>query len=108
MPFYQDLNLPISCKNHWDECDFSGDLESVITHEEDCPYRTVRCVVLNCWEEIRFNLIENHMAEEHGNMSNGQWHIFPKVKPMSHYDHVGPFNFILIKLCSLFRIMAHM
>ena len=34
----KDLNLPISCKNHWAECDFLGDSESAILfHERDCP-----------------------------------------------------------------------
>ena len=50
------MKLPISCKNHWAECDFSGNLESVVTHEVDCPYRMVTCVVLNCYDDIRFNL----------------------------------------------------
>ena len=75
----QDLNLPILCKNHQAECDFSGNLESVITHEEDCPYRTVECLVLNCHAEIRFNLIDDHMTKEHTKMSNGQWEIHPLV-----------------------------
>ena len=79
MHFFQDLNLPISCGNHQVGCDFSGDLESVVvTHEEDCPFRAVSCIVLNCREDIRFNLIENHMAEEHVRMSNGQWEIIPE------------------------------
>ena len=74
---FQDLNLPIACKNYWAECDFSGDIESVVTHEEDCPYRGVPCVVLNCTEYMLFNMIENHMAEKHAKMSNGQWQIIP-------------------------------
>merc|ERR1719471_2561175 len=72
----KDLNLPMSCKNHRNECDFSGNLESVVTHEEDCPYRIVTCVVMNCYTRIQFNSIENHMANNHANISNGQWHNF--------------------------------
>ena len=52
----------------------------MIAHEEDCPYRTVACVVLNCLEDVRFNLIENHMAVEHTKMSKGQWQIIPTVE----------------------------
>ena len=81
-----DLNLPISCKNHWAQCDFSGDLESVITHEENCPYREVTCILSNCYEPIRFNEIEDHMAKEHAKMLNGQWHIFPKVPKNIEYN----------------------
>jgi len=76
---YEDLHLPISCKNHWNECDFSGNLESVVAHEEDCPYRSVNCVVMNCFTVIKFNSIENHMAEKHTKMSNGKWQHFIKV-----------------------------
>ena len=72
----KDLNLPISCKNQW--CDFSGNLDSVITHEEDCPYRMVACPVMGCKMRIRLHLIENHMAEKHPKMSNGQWEILPE------------------------------
>ena len=42
----RDLNLPISCKNHRADCDSSGDIEETEEHEEDCPYCTVRCIVL--------------------------------------------------------------
>ena len=74
-----DLNLPISCKFHWNECDFSGDLETVVSHEEQCPFREVPCVVLNCYKPIRFNMIEDHMAEIHTKMANGQWEILPEI-----------------------------
>ena len=46
--------------------------------DPDCPYRTVACVVWKCCKKIRFNLIENHMAEKHSKMSNGQWEILPE------------------------------
>ena len=46
--------------------------------DPDCPYRTVACVVWKCCKKIRFNLIENHMAEKHSKMSNGQWEIYPQ------------------------------
>ena len=79
MLLLQDLNLPISCKNHQAECDFSGNLESVIIHEGDCPYRTVKCQVMKCREKIRFNLIDDHMTKKHAKMSDGQWEIHPLV-----------------------------
>ena len=53
----KDLDLPMSCKHHGDECDFSGNLASVIEHEEDCPFRPVECAVIWCEEQIRFTLI---------------------------------------------------
>ena len=71
----EDLKLPISCKNHAARCDFSGSLEDVIAHEEDCPYRSVKCVVLSCYQDIRFNNLETHMAQKHPKMSTGEWEI---------------------------------
>ena len=65
----------MSCKNNAAGCDFSGSLEDVITHEEDCPYRTVKCVVLSCFIDIKFNGLEDHMALMHPNMSTGNWEI---------------------------------
>ena len=50
----------------------------MITHEEDCPYRMVACPVMGCKMRIRLHLIENHMAEKHPKMSNGQWEILPE------------------------------
>ena len=65
----------MSCKNNAAGCDFSGSLEDVITHEEDCPYRTVKCVVLSCFLDIKFNDLEDHMAKVHPKMSTGDWEI---------------------------------
>ena len=71
--FFKMLNLDISCKNHAAGCDFSADLARVVTHEEDCPYRSVKCVVLNCYQDLKFNDIEEHMAVQHQDMMVGEW-----------------------------------
>jgi len=75
----KDLDLPISCKHHGDECDFSGNLASVIEHEEDCPFRFVECAVFHCDEDIKFNLIEDHMMKEHQDLIDGEWDIVPGI-----------------------------
>ena len=71
----KELKLPMSCKNHAAGCDFSGSLEDEIAHEEGCPYRSVKCVVLSCYQDIRFNDLETHMVEKHSKMSTGEWEI---------------------------------
>ena len=65
----------MSCKHNAAGCNFSGGLEDAITHEEDCPYRTVKCVVLSCFLDIKFNDLEDHMAKVHPKMSTGDWEI---------------------------------
>ena len=53
----------------------------MITHEEDCPCRSVACLVLNCCDDdVRFYSIEDHMDEEHTKLSKGQWQIIPAVR----------------------------
>ena len=69
----------MSCKNHAAGCNYSGSLEDVIAQEEDCPYRTVKCVVLSCYKDIRFNDLEDHMALLHPKMSDGDWEIINPV-----------------------------
>jgi len=71
----KDLDLPMACKYHDAECDFSGNHASVIEHEEDCPFRPMDCPAFWCREKIRFHLIENHMDKEHKKISNGEWDI---------------------------------
>ena len=79
----------MSCKNHAAGCNFSGSLEDVIVQEEDCPYRSVKCVVLSCYRDISFNGLEDHMAREHSNMSTGDWEI---IRPVSclFYSTLNP------------------
>ena len=76
------MKLPMSCKNHAAGCDFSGSLEDVIAHEEDCPYRSVKCVVLSCYQDISFNDLEDHMAREHPKMATGDWEI---IRPVNFF-----------------------
>ena len=45
----------------------------VLTHEEDCPFRDIKCVVLNCYKDMKFNGLEDHMAELHEDMMAGEW-----------------------------------
>ena len=75
----KSLKLPMSCKNHAIGCNFSGSLEDVIAQEEDCPYRSVKCLVLSCYQAIRFNGLENHMGLWHPKMSKGDWEIIRPV-----------------------------
>ena len=73
----KELKLPSTCMING--CDFSADLENVQRHEGLCPFRIVKCVVLDCYQEIRFNDFENHMNEKHPDMSSGEWIIRPFV-----------------------------
>ena len=36
-------------------------------------YNSIKCVVLNCYKDIIFNKLEDHMAEEHQDMLSGEW-----------------------------------
>ena len=71
----------MSCQNHPAGCHFTGSLGNLIAHEEDCPYRTVKCVVLSCYIDIKFNGLEDHMALMHPKMSTGDWEIVHPVTP---------------------------
>ena len=93
----------MSCKNHAAGCNFSGSLEDVIVQEEDCPYRSVKCVVLSCYRDISFNGLEDHMAREHPNMSNGDWEI---VRPVTLFfrtlNHISFFMiYIALRLVQM-------
>lgn len=70
----EDLKLEMSCKNHGAGCDFSSaDVTAVTAHEEDCPFRTVKCVILSCYKDIVFSDLEEHMAKTHEEMLTGDW-----------------------------------
>ena len=71
-----ELRLPISCHNHAAGCDLSSDSMTVFGHEPSCEFRPVRCPVLNCYANMAFNGIENHMVERHKDMAEGKWVIF--------------------------------
>ena len=77
---FKVLSLGISCKNHAVGCDFTAEIDSVLTHEEDCPHRTVRCVVLSCYRVMRFNDVEVHMTEHHKDMLTGDWVVHDQIK----------------------------
>ena len=70
-----ELGLPISCKNHAAGCIYTSDV-TTLGHEADCEFRTVHCPVLNCYMDVAFNDIENHMKESHKDMADGKWVIF--------------------------------
>ena len=67
----KELKLPSTCMIKG--CDFSSDLETVQRHEEDCPFRIVKCVVLDCHKDIPFNSIEEHVVQNHPDMTSGEW-----------------------------------
>lgn len=71
-----ELGLPISCQNHAGGCHVASDTEAVLLHEQSCEFRTVRCPVLNCYINVVFNGLENHMDIIHKGMADGKWVIF--------------------------------
>ena len=83
------MDIGISCKNHTVGCDFTAEIDSVLTHEEDCPYRSVRCVVLSCYRVMRFNDVEEHMAEHHQDMLTGEWVVHDQSKEGAPVLHDG-------------------
>jgi hypothetical protein len=68
----RDLHLPVSCKH--DGCEFSKEVTEVVSHELQCQYRKVRCLVPWCYKEIQFLNVEEHMAIDHDEMIGVGWY----------------------------------
>ena len=74
-----EMGLPMSCQNHAAGCDVALDTEAILQHELGCEFRTVRCPVLNCYANVLFSTIENHMEKSHQVMADGKWVIFEVI-----------------------------
>lgn len=71
----REMHLPVSCQHHALGCGFKSVLKEVVEHENRCRYREIHCQVLNCYADIRFHELEDHLGDSHGEMEDGQWHI---------------------------------
>jgi hypothetical protein len=59
----------VSCRNQANGCEFFNVLVSeVLSHEERCQHRPVRCRVVSCYEKVLCRDIERHMADSHADM----------------------------------------
>ena len=67
------FKAPMSCKHNGAGCNEANDLDEILRHEEDCPFRSTKCLVLDCKADITLNELENHMTEKHQDMIDGAW-----------------------------------
>ena len=74
------FKAPMSCKHNGAGCNETNDLAEILRHEEDCLFRSTKCLVVDCKAEITLNELENHVAEKHQDMKDVQWVIIP------HFD----------------------
>jgi hypothetical protein len=68
-----ELGLPLSCRHSGVGCKNTATLKKVEKHDKQCKLREVYCQVLNCYMEIQFLELEEHMGEFHDQMSNRVW-----------------------------------
>lgn len=61
----RDLELPVSCEQHKNGCDFTTVLREVDSHEKRCPYQPIKCGVMGCAEVILVNKVEEHWRARH-------------------------------------------
>ena len=73
--FIKHFKAPMSCKFNGDGCTETKDLDDILLHEEDCLFRGIKCMILDCKAHITFNELENHMADKHQDMEDGTWAI---------------------------------
>lgn len=78
------LKLPVSCINHVVGCEFEDTLSDMEFHQKRCPFREIRCQVLNCYQTLRFRDMEEHMSATHADLEEDKWNIIEvKRTPMS-------------------------
>ena len=63
----------MSCKHNKAGCTETKDLDGIILHEEDCLFRSIKCLVVDCKADTTLIELENHMAEKHQDMKDGTW-----------------------------------
>ena len=67
------FKAPISCKFNGEGCTETKDLDEILCHEEDCLFRSTKCLIVDCKSDITLKELENHMEEKHQELKNGKW-----------------------------------
>ena len=67
------FKAPMSCRFNAAGCTERMDLNDIIIHEEDCPFRNMKCLLPDCQVEFSLNDLDNHMSETHPDMEEGLW-----------------------------------
>ena len=68
------FRVGVPCKYQPAGCADEAEIGALTLHEEGCPFRQVKCLVLNCRADIVFNQLETHMTEEeHRDLEGGTW-----------------------------------
>ena len=57
--------MPAQCKNGDFGCDVETHRGQIDTHEADCEFRLVCCVIFSCHAKVPISRMMRHVAEEH-------------------------------------------
>ena len=82
---------PMSCKYGEAGCDWSNVLDETLLHEEDCPFKSVKCLVMYCKADITLHGLENHMTEKHLDLKDGKWVIGKSKHEPDSMDELASF-----------------
>ena len=52
------------CKFHDQGCDIKMMLKDLVTHEKECPDRTIKCPVPGCAQIVKLQSFDNHALED--------------------------------------------